>query len=239
VRSAFGFLTIAGRPSPPSASALAWFPAVGAVLGLAVGGVWSGSQHAWPLGVAAAVAIAADAVLTGALHWDGLADSGDGLLPPLTADRRLEVMSDPRVGAFGVLTVGVVLLLRFSAFAVGPVKVWIVAALWCASRSAAALVVLLTRYARGEGLATGFQTDGTARRWLAAAVCGTGLAICLPLALLNRPGHGAAAIGAELLTIGAVGWLAQRRLGGYTGDVLGAQIILGETVGLLLWCARW
>jgi cobalamin synthase len=66
-----------------------------------------------------------------------------------------------------------------------------------------------------------------------------GLAISLPLALIDRPGHGAAALGAELLTIGGLTWLASRRLGGYTGDVLGAQIVLGETVGLLLWSAHW
>jgi adenosylcobinamide-GDP ribazoletransferase len=239
MRSALGFLTIAGRPTPPSASALPWFPIVGALMGLAIGGIWMGAQHAWPLVVAAAITLAADAVVTGGLHWDGLADTGDGLLPPLTRDRRLEVMADPRVGAFGVLTVVVVVLLRFAALSTGPVGVWIIAALWCASRTAVALAVLLGRYARAEGMASAFQDPGRSRIWRPVAVGAFGLMISVPLALLDRPGHGAAALGAELLTIGLLGWLASRRLGGYTGDVLGAQIVLGETIGLLLWSARW
>lgn len=239
MRSALGFLTIAGRASTPSATALPWFPVVGALTGFAVGGIWLGAQHVWPLVVAAAITLAADAVLTGGLHWDGLADTGDGLLPPLTKDRRLEVMADPRVGAFGLLTVVVAGLLRFAALSAGPVKVWIIVALWCMSRTAAALTVSLGRYARAEGMATVFRVDDSSRRWIPVAVGVIGLAISVPLALVDRPGHGAAALGAEVLTIGLLGWLAGRRLGGYTGDVLGAQIVLGETLGLLLWSARW
>jgi adenosylcobinamide-GDP ribazoletransferase len=239
MRSALGFLTIAGRPSPPSAAALPWFPIFGALIGLAIGGIWMGAHHDWPLGVAAAITLAADAVVTGGLHWDGLADSGDGLLPPLSPDRRLEAMADPQVGAFGVLTVVVVVLLRFAALSAGPVGVWIIAALWCASRTAVALAVLLGRYARADGMASAFRDHGRSRVRGPVVVGAIGLVISVPLALLDRPSHGAAALGAELLTIGLLGWLASRRLGGYTGDILGAQIVLGETVGLLLWSARW
>jgi adenosylcobinamide-GDP ribazoletransferase len=99
--------------------------------------------------------------------------------------------------------------------------------------------MLLGTYARGEGLASGFQADGGSRGSKSIAVGAIGLAISVPLALLSRPGHGAAALGAEAITIALLAWLARRRLGGYTGDVLGAQIVLGETVGLLLWSARW
>ncbi|HEX3898709.1 MAG TPA: adenosylcobinamide-GDP ribazoletransferase [Mycobacteriales bacterium] len=239
MRSALSFLTIAGRSSPPTVATLTWFPVVGTLVGLAVGGIWVGAEHAWPLVVAAAVTVAADSLLTGGLHWDGLADTGDGLLPPLSVERRLDVMRDPRVGAFGVLSVAVVIMLRFATLAAGPAKVWIVAALWCLARTAAALVVLLGRYARDEGMAGAFQPATGSRRWRAGAVGALGLVISVPLALLDRPGHGAAALGAELLTISSLGWLAHRRLGGYTGDILGAQIVLGETVGLLLWSARW
>ncbi|HWA66228.1 MAG TPA: adenosylcobinamide-GDP ribazoletransferase [Mycobacteriales bacterium] len=239
MRSALSFLTVAGRASAPTPRTVGWFPVVGALVGLAVGGVWVGAQHIWPAALAAAITLAADAVLTGGLHWDGLADTGDGLLPPLPRERRLQVMSDPRVGAFAVLTIVVVALTRFATFAAGPAKVWIVGALWCASRTSAALVMLLGRYARPDGMAAGFQPKDPARRTTAIAVGGLGLVISVPLALLDRPGHGAAALGAAALTAALLSVLSGRRLGGFTGDVLGAQIVLGETVGLVLWSARW
>ena len=91
-RSALGFLTVAGGASTPGASALPWFGPVGALIGLAVGGTyWLGLSLTSPT-LAAAAAITVDLVLTGLLHIDGLADSADGLLPPLDRERRFTVM---------------------------------------------------------------------------------------------------------------------------------------------------
>jgi adenosylcobinamide-GDP ribazoletransferase len=239
MRSAIAFLTIVGRPAPPTPAALPWFPVVGALLGLAVGGVWVGAGHVWPAAVAAVVTVLADALLTGGLHWDGLADTGDGLLPALPRQRRLAVMADPQIGAFGVVTVAVIVLLRFATLTVGPARAWVLAALWCMSRAAVGVVALLGRYARTEGLASAFHNANGSSWPRAALVAGIGLVISVPLALVNRPGHGAAALGAEVATIVLLTWFAGRRLGGYTGDVLGAQIVLGETAGLLLWSAQW
>ena len=112
MRRALAFLTPLGGPVAPSPSALAWFPVVGALLGLGLGGVWWLADRLWAAPVAAAVVVAADLALTGMLHFDGLVDSADGLLPPLVAERRLEVMADPAAGAFGVGVAVVVLLLR-------------------------------------------------------------------------------------------------------------------------------
>lgn len=238
MRRAMGFLTVLGGAAVPTADALVWFPVVGVLIGLAVGGVWVGASDAWPLVVAAAVAVTADAILTGGLHLDGLADTGDGMLPTLTPERRLTVMSDPQVGAFGAVALVVVLLLRFAALAAGPAKVWIVAALWCGSRTAAAVVLLAGRYARADGLASAFRTATSRRRRLVAVVV-VGLLITVPAALVDRPGHGLAALGAEVVVITAVTGVAYRRVGGYTGDVLGASIVLGETAGLLVWTTRW
>lgn len=238
MRRALGFLTVLGGASAPNGDAIVWFPAVGAILGLAVGGAWVGSAHAWPTIVAAAVAVSVDAILTGGLHLDGLADTGDGLLPSLPKERRLAVMSDPHVGAFGVLATVVVLLLRFAAFAAGPARVWIVAALWCGSRAVSAVILLVGRYARADGLATAFRAVDSTRPRL-AAVAFVGLAISVPTAVVDRPGHGLAALGAELAAGAGLLAFAYRRVGGYTGDVLGAGIVLSETAGLLVWSARW
>lgn len=239
MRSAISFLTIAGRPAAAGSEALPWFPVVGALLGLAIGAVWIGAGHAWPAVVAAAVTMVSDAVFTGGLHWDGLADTGDGLLPALPAERRLAAMADPQIGAFGVLSLVAVFVVRFATLTVGPARVWVIAALLCLSRAAVAVITLVVPYARAEGLASAFRDPSGSPAVRAVAISATGLAIGLPLALIDRPAHGAAALGAEVVTIGLLTWLAVRRLGGYTGDVLGAQIVLGETAGMLLWSARW
>jgi adenosylcobinamide-GDP ribazoletransferase len=234
---AVSFLTPVGGARAPDGAALAWFPLVGALIGLCVGGAWAGGQHVWPPLAAAGIALAADAVLTGGLHLDGLADAGDGLLPALAKERRLEVMADPRIGAFGLLAVLVVLLLRFGALS-SAASVTAVGGLWCASRTAAAVVLLTVRYARPGGLATAFVPSGTehARAAVTAAI---GIALSVPLVIAGRGWVGAVALAGELATTSAVIVVARRRIGGYTGDVLGAAIVVGETAGLLVLAARW
>jgi adenosylcobinamide-GDP ribazoletransferase len=234
---AVSFLTPLGGARPPDGAAIVWFPVVGALIGLAVGGVWAGGQHVWPPLAAAAVALAADAVLTGGLHLDGLADTGDGLLPALSTERRLEVMADPRIGAFGLLAVLVVLLLRFGALS-SAASVAAVAGLWCASRTAAAVVVLTVRYARPGGLAAAFASSGDERA-RAAVTTAVGIALSVPLVIAGRGWVGAVALVGELAAMWVVTVVALRRIGGYTGDVLGAAIVVGETAGLLVLAARW
>lgn len=238
MRSALAFLTPVGGARTPDASTLLWFPPVGALVGLGVGAVWVGGQHVWPVLAAAAVALLADALLTGGLHLDGLADSGDGLLPAMPVRRRLDAMSDPRVGAFGAIVVVVVLVVRFAGFASAAASATAIAGLWCASRSAVAVVALTVPYARAQGLASAFVSAGR-NVHRAAVVAGTGLLLSVPLVLVARPAAGLTALAVELAVIAAVTAFAARRIGGYTGDVLGASIVLAETAGLLTLAARW
>src|SRR5207244_10789980 len=88
MRRALAFLTPIGGAVPPSPDAVRWFPIAGLLIGLAVGGVWWGAAKFWPPAVAAALAVVADLALTGMLHFDGLVDSADGLVPPLPRRRR-------------------------------------------------------------------------------------------------------------------------------------------------------
>jgi adenosylcobinamide-GDP ribazoletransferase len=238
---ALAFLTPFGRPVDPAPAALPWFPVVGALIGLAVGAVWAGGQQIWAAPVAAAVAVLADAVLTGGLHLDGLADTADGLLPPLPRARRLEVMADPRIGAFGAAALGLALLARFAALDGMPAAVLAVAALWAGSRAAIAVVVRAVPYARPGGLATAFVAAPGAA-WgrsgpLPPALVGA--AVAVPLALAARGLAGLAAVAGEVLVAGGVVAVARRRLGGFTGDVLGAAVVSGETAGLLVLAVRW
>ncbi len=233
MRKAFAFLTSFGGAAPPAPSALAWFPFVGALLGLVLGVIWWAAGRLWAAPVAAAVVVAADLALTGLLHFDGLVDSADGLLPPLaTGRRRLDVMADPSAGAFGVGVAVVVLLLRWVSLAALPPSPALLGALWCGSRLAMAEVARRVPYARPGGLAGGFLEGG--RRRLPVA----GLSLVVVLAALGR-GDAVAGLLALGLGAAAVTALAVRRIGGFTGDVLGAAGMVGETAGLLVAAARW
>jgi adenosylcobinamide-GDP ribazoletransferase len=237
VRAALGFLTPFGPASTPGPRTLRWFPLVGAAIGAVVGLVWWASSKVWkgPL-LPAALAVAADLAVTGMLHIDGLADSADGLLPHLSRARRLEVMAQPDVGAFGLAVTAAVLLLRFAAFGTQRPDVALVAGIWCASRSLMVLGPVWLPYARGTGLASAFLGDA---RKVSVAVAVGGLAAGAALAAWGRGGPGVVGVAAGVVAALAVLEMARRRLGGFTGDVLGAAAVVFETVALVATAAQW
>lgn len=233
MRAALAFLTTLGRSAPPSASALAWFPVVGAVLGLVLGAGWALAGELWPPLVAAALVVTADLALTGLLHLDGVADSADGLLAHgLDRERRLQIMAEPDVGAFAVAVVVITLLLRTAALtALSPAPL-LLAALWSLSRTAMAVAARALPCARPDSLASSFLGGG------ATAVALGGGVLALALAAVD----GFASVVAVIAAAGAAAGtftLSLRRLGGFTGDVLGAAGFMAETAGLLVASARW
>lgn len=235
MRRAVAFLTplpVGRATAPPDGDALVWFPVVGALVGLGVGGVWWLADRWWPPLVAGVLAVVADLALTGLLHVDGLVDTADGLLPPLAdRDRRLEVMADPVAGAFGVTVLVAVLLLRGAAFGSHRPVVLAVAGMWAMSRAAMAFAARHVPYARPGGLAASVTSRTTRSPALVDGALGAGALIAIVLAGWSAVG---VAVGA-----GAVVAFARVRLGGFTGDVLGAAGVVGETVGLLVMAAHW
>jgi adenosylcobinamide-GDP ribazoletransferase len=147
------------------------------------------------------------------------------------------VMADPRLGAFGMAGLAMVLLARFGAFASMLPSPLAVAGLWSGSRTAMAVTIRVVPYARPGGLASAFRSPG--RPGAAAGRVGTaglglaGALLAVGLAVVGRGAHGLAAVAAEAVAAAAVVLLARRRLGGFTGDVLGAAAVVGETAGLL------
>ena len=241
MRRAIAFLTPFGRASAPNPSTMIWFPAVGALLGLALGAIWWLVAKALAPLPSAAVVVAVDLALTGLLHFDGLADAGDGLLAPLTKERRLAAMADPTIGAFGAITVAAVLLLRFSALAALTPAILVLGGLWCASRTSMVLITETLSYARPTGIVRDFLgTEPRSRRQRVTIIASisAGLVLSIALVLIGRGTRGLAALGAELVAIAGVALLSRRRLGGYTGDVLGAAAVVGETIGLLVLATR-
>jgi adenosylcobinamide-GDP ribazoletransferase len=207
------------------------FPVVGALLGLAGGLAYA---LAWWLGLtsflAALAAIATVALLTGAMHEDGLADLADGLGGGGTRDDTLRIMRDSRIGTFGALALLLAVLARTGALAnlAEPhVVLPAVVAAAAVSRAALPALLLILPSARPDGLAAAAGRP----HWTRVAA-GVALACLLAFALL-----GPSAAVAGLLTAGAlallVAALAVHRIGGVTGDVLGAVQQLAE-LGFLL-----
>jgi adenosylcobinamide-GDP ribazoletransferase len=228
------FLTTIGGAAAADSRMLSWFPLVGALIGGAVGGVWLGGSQVFSPLPAAALTVAADLALTGMLHVDGLADTADGLLAHLSRERRLAVMAEPAIGAYGVVAVATVVLVRFAALVAAPPSVPLIAGLWCASRTVMAVTVRTMRYAQPAGGLASTMLGGS--WWLVAVY---GLAAALALGALGAGVRGVVAVAVCLAAAGGVVLVGRRRLGGFTGDVLGAAGLLGETAGLLAAAARW
>lgn len=204
----------------PSGAASAWaWPLVGALLGALAAVVASLclSVGLTP-GVTAAATLAALALLTGALHEDGLADTADGLFGGWTKQRRLEIMKDSRIGSYGVLALLLVTLARWSALAtiIGFGDHWsALIAAGALSRAPMALIMALLPNARGSGLA---HATGTP----AVTVAGIGAGVALAIALILTGGTALAMLALTAAASAALALSAQRRIGGQTGDILGA-----------------
>jgi len=227
VTLAIAFLTILPvrlrGEAPPLAKAAPWFPAVGALVGGLAGGVGYLAQPALGAGVAAVLAIAALAILTGGLHQDGLADCADGLgARGGGAERRLAVMRDSAIGTYGALALGLWLLLLVSALArLGRADAF--AALVVAGavgRWAALLHALGAPPARRDGLGAAFAVSPVA----ITVARGNAAAAALALADLD----GIAALGVATLVAALVSLWSRSALGGRTGDTLGAVVALTE-----------
>jgi adenosylcobinamide-GDP ribazoletransferase len=220
----------------------AHFPAVGWVVGAIGALALAGALALWPPLVAAVLCSVVTVLVTGAFHEDGLADVADGLGGASTRERALEIMKDSRIGAFGAIAVVLALGLKFALLAAlaGQGAFVACAALLAAhvlSRLAPLAVMRASPYVGGEG--------GKAKP-MADAVSGTAVFVAvlwsLPAAaLLVVVGgivNGVAAVVAGALVALFMVRLLRRRLGGFTGDGLGATQQLSELAIYLALAAR-
>ena len=215
-------------PVPTLAEARWAFPLVGLPVGL-IG--WAGGAGAAALGIApltvGVVAVAAMALVTGALHYDGLSDFADGLGGRDRA-RRLEIMRDSRIGSYGaVVLVFVALALASSvgALAGGSQALWLFLLMAVASRMLMLCVLDLLPAARADGL--GQAAAGTSLPWMPGVIVLASISVALGLPALGL--LAGMAVVALLVAL-----MAKRRLGGQTGDVLGAVQLSAETAGWVL-----
>lgn len=223
----------AGSVDPPRAAAL--YPVVGAAIGAIVAGIAVGAGEIWPVLIAATLAVAVEVALTGALHLDGLADCADGLAGR-DREHRLQIMKDHSIGVYAGATLALHLLLKVAALAallqtLRPGEMLLLlTGVYAASRGAMLPLARLLPYARVEGTGRGVVQGLRTRQFMA------GLALVLVgLAPVVRIQHWAALLIAlvAVLTTLAIGLLAHQRIGGVTGDVLGACAELTLVVMLL------
>ena len=241
--TAFRTLTIfpvPGRDADSFSAALPWFVVVGLALGGALYALARGVAGLAPdfPAVAGVVFIAASAWLTRGLHLDGLADCADGFGGGRRDKARtLAIMKDPHLGSFGVITLVVALLLQWcfvTRLAASGRLLWIVVAVTLARVMMVDMSVTLP-YARAEG-GTGGPFVAGARPWhLVVALLAAALAIG---ALDHRTGQYLAALPLALLVTRLFSIHCRRRVGGVTGDLLGAIGVMVETAVLALGALR-
>jgi adenosylcobinamide-GDP ribazoletransferase len=240
--AAFSFLTVlpwpgrAGVHPGDIGAGLAWFPLVGLFIGGILFGLNLGLSLVLPAAVTSALLLAVLVVLSGGLHLDGFMDTCDGIFCKKTARERWQVMSDSRVGAFGVVAAFLLLVTLYGGLS----------SLGTGDRGLALLLMpVLGRWAmvfslfafpaaKPEGLGRFFQSLATGRRLALATV----IAVAAVGALLFLRGVVPLLSGLGLfLVVWGVAWalgrLFVRRFGGLTGDNYGAVNEISQVIVLL------
>lgn len=212
----------------------AWFAVVGLLIGAVVAALDRGAMMVFPPLLSSVIAVVVLAAASGGLHTDGLADTADGFLSSRPRERVLEIMRDSRTGAMGVLAIGCMLLLKTTALAAVPGDWrWPVLVLMpLAGRCSMVLQLHGLPYARTGGLCSVFVAH---RQRMDVA-----LAVVVPVAvgwfLAGAVGVGAVAV--AFLAVGGLARWSRNKIGGFTGDTLGAGCEVAELAVALL-AAAW
>ena len=217
----------------------AFFPLVGLLLGACLAATDQALTTIVSPLVRDVALVALLAIMTGALHLDGVIDTFDGLFAATTPARRLEIMRDPRAGSYGVVAVVLLLALKIAALGSLPPSLRAPALIMAPGlgRWGIVLVTSTFAYARPEGMGRDFKESIRAVHVAVAAVIVVGAAI-----LVAGPGAILVWAGASVTVLLAGVWISGR-LGGLSGDIYGAicettetgvLVLLGTQVGSLL-----
>ena len=207
----------------------AYFPAVGLLMGIMLVGLERGCREVFPEFLTGAVLVLALLVITRGLHLDGLMDTCDGLFGGFTKERRLEIMRDSQVGAFGVAGGVSLLLLQYGALVsllslAEPGQKWALLLFPMLSRWSMVAALAAFPYVRQQGLGSPFHQGAIG--WPTAAAAISAVVAAVLLGGIAGAGMLAGATAIALL----LGWAMASKLGGLTGDTYGA---LNEVVGAL------
>ncbi len=229
--AALQFLTILPLPGGVNpgervlGGSLPFFPLVGLLIGAAVALADWGLGRIFPLGVTSVVTVILMIAVSGGLHIDGLADTADGFFSARPREGILAIMKDSRTGPMGVAAVVCVVALKIAAIAsvAGPWRWWVLVMTPLAGRCALIVHLALLPYARPEGgLAGIFQRNSSRGHALWA------LAVLFVVGFITGRLPGLIAGAASLLAALLLAVYFLRRIGGLTGDTLGAVCELAE-----------
>ncbi len=219
------------RRAPDLARIPPWFPTAGAVIGLMVGGVGVVAWHLTTPLVAGAVAVTAGLLITGAFHEDGLGDVADAFGGGHTVERRLEIMKDSRHGTYGVAAMAASIAIRVAALGSMPGPAALFASVVAAhvlARAGAVVLMATAPLARHRGLGVDYGQSTTWRMATVAVISAAALSAAAVQWWVG-PLLVAAVVGVAL-----TGLLAQRKIGGISGDVLGAAEQVAECLVLVV-----
>lgn len=241
--AAIGFLTLlpCGRTWPEGRvpRSVGWYGWVGwllaafAVLPLSLSQHYLGAPDFARSLLFGVLVIALWALLTRFLHWDGLADTADGIWGGSTPERRLEIMRDSRVGSFGVAAIVLVALVQVSSatLLVSRGILWPFLVAPVVARFSASLAAWELPAARREGLGLTAMGHAGLYERLVAGAAALGLIVCISLGATSNQFVLVTAAG--VIAGLAVPRMLSKPVGGMTGDLLGATILLIETIVLL------
>jgi adenosylcobinamide-GDP ribazoletransferase len=241
ILDALRFMTIIPVPSSVSAQQPDWlsrgvkyFPIVGILVGLASAIVWLMTGGIWGPVIAAILAVATSIIITGALHEDGLADTADGFGGGWTVEKRLAIMKDSRIGAYGALALGFSVALRVAALADWPAWTGAAAliAVHAAARITPAFVLSRMTYQGDVAAMKVAYADSPIRPEEFRFALMVVIVALLPLAFVSVTAVASGLLLGGGLATALAAW-SRRSIGGYTGDVLGAIEQIFE-IGFLL-----
>lgn len=232
--AALQFLTripISLRREPSLERTVAWFPLAGALIGAAVGGTAAGLWFVVPPLLAGVLAVVVGLLITGAFHEDGLGDIADAFGGGWTVERRLEILKDSRHGTYGVAAMCASIVVRMVALGslTGPWQMFTAAvAAHTMGRVAAVAMAGTMRLATHSGLGADYGRGTTRGRALVGSCSG------LAVTAVAVGWHAAPLAVAAFAAVMVVGVLARRKIGGISGDVLGATEQVAECLCLVV-----
>ena len=207
---------------------IAFFPVVGLIIGIFLTLLYYVLHLILPAPVVSAVILAALAIITGAHHLDGLIDTCDGMVTGRTREERLAIMSDTRVGAFGLTGAGIILLLKYAAISSSFTPAMLIA-FPVISRWALTAAILIFPPAKTSGAGYAVKSGADWRGYILATLVALAVSI-----LLNGLVMGTTLLACVLALIYLAGLIFTRLYGGLSGDCYGALVEIGEVFALLL-----
>ena len=235
---ALQFLTVLPTPlrreidSDGFGQSLTYFPLVGLILGAILLGLHYGLTLILPPLVVNALIIIALVILTGAHHLDGLIDTCDGVIAGKSKEERLAIMSDSKVGAFGIVAAFLLLLLKYVSLSSAPILPALLL-MPTLSRWTMVSAIFTFPYAKSSGMGLAFKQGANWQRLTISTI------IALAAAVIILKLWGLALIAALWLIIFGIASYFRSRLGGLTGDNYGAINELAEVLVLLLTILIW